>query len=161
MGNSMTAVLVITAASILVYMTAWFIAAQIHSAKAGVPDDLEFKTKSQLALEMVRSARARGIRFAWVGVGAGYGKETDFLSALNDEGEIFMADVHKDQVISIFSRFCLKGQCRPLNQSESCSESRPITSPRRSRFIPIALLYHASRPTVSSKQSNGIYLENQ
>lgn len=72
---------------------------QKRCAKAGVPDDLEFKTKSQLALEMVRSARAWGIRFAWVGIDAGYGKEPAFLSVLNDEGEIFMADVHKDQVI--------------------------------------------------------------
>jgi ABC-type sulfate transport system substrate-binding protein len=30
-----------------------------------------------------------------------------------------------------------------------------MASPRRSRFIPIALLYHASLPTVSSWQSNG------
>lgn len=66
---------------------------------AGVPDDIEFKTKSQLALEMIRSARARRIRFAWVGVDGGYGKEPDFLSALDDDNEVFMADVHKDQLI--------------------------------------------------------------
>ena len=35
---------------------------------AGVPDDIEFKTKSQLALEMIRSSRAKRVRFAWVGV---------------------------------------------------------------------------------------------
>jgi len=67
--------------------------------KAGVPDDIEFKTKSQLAHEIARNARARRIRFAWIGLDGGYGKEPDFLSALEDDGEIFMADVHKDQVI--------------------------------------------------------------
>lgn len=67
--------------------------------KAGVPDDVEFKTKSQLVLEMVRNARDRRIRFAWVGVDGGYGKEPAFLGALEDDGEIFMADVHKDQSI--------------------------------------------------------------
>jgi len=67
--------------------------------KAGVPDEIEFNAKSQLALEMVRNARARRIRFAWVGFDGGYGKEPDFLSALEDDGEIFMADVHKDQTI--------------------------------------------------------------
>jgi len=67
--------------------------------KAGVPDDAEFKTKSQLALEIVHHARSQGIRFAWVGVDGGYGKEPDFLSTLADEGEQFVADVHKDQSI--------------------------------------------------------------
>jgi len=67
--------------------------------KAGVPDDIEFRTKTQLAHEMVRDARARGIRFAWLGFDGGYGKEPDFLNALEDDGEIFMADVHKDQTI--------------------------------------------------------------
>lgn len=67
--------------------------------KAGVPDDIEFKTKSQLVIEMVREARAKGIRYAWVGVDGGYGKEPDFLSILDKDGEVFMADVHKDQHI--------------------------------------------------------------
>ena len=47
---------------------------------------------------MVRNAAQR-IRFAWVGVDGGYGKEPAFLGALEDVGEIFMADVHKDQSI--------------------------------------------------------------
>lgn len=67
--------------------------------KAGVPEDLTFKTKSELALEMILDAMARHIRFAWVGVDGGYGKEPDFLSALDIAGVIFMADVHKDQSI--------------------------------------------------------------
>jgi len=35
--------------------------------------------------------------FEWVGVDAGYGKEPAFLRALEDAGEIFAADVHRDQ----------------------------------------------------------------
>jgi SRSO17 transposase len=55
------------------------------------------RSKSALALEMVRAARARGMRFQWVGVDGGYGKEPGFLRALDDMGEIFVADVHSDQ----------------------------------------------------------------
>ena len=66
---------------------------------AGVPNDVTFKTKSQLALEIVRHARSQGIRFAWVGIDGGYGKEPHFLSSLDDDGEQFVADVHKDQAI--------------------------------------------------------------
>jgi SRSO17 transposase len=55
------------------------------------------RAKTALALEMVRTARARGMRFGWVGVDGGYGKEPAFLRALDEMGETFVADVHCDQ----------------------------------------------------------------
>src|SRR5437868_15881 len=48
---------------------------------------------------MVMQARQNGVRFRWVGVDGGYGKEPGFLRRLEDHGEVFMADVHKDQQI--------------------------------------------------------------
>lgn len=66
---------------------------------AEIPEDARFATKSELALEMVLRQRANGIRFAWVGVDGGYGKDTPLLCALDDEQEVFVADVHKDQMI--------------------------------------------------------------
>ena len=55
------------------------------------------RSKSALALEIVRAAQARGMRFEWVGVDGGYGKEPAFLRALDDMGETFIADIHCDQ----------------------------------------------------------------
>ena len=55
--------------------------------------------RADLALEIVRAARARGMRFAWVGVDGGYGKEPAFLRALDDAGEVFVADVHSTQMV--------------------------------------------------------------
>lgn len=66
---------------------------------AGVPGDVGFKTKSQLALDIIRHTRSLGIRYAWVGVDGGYGKEPQFLNTLDVEDEQFVADVHKDQTI--------------------------------------------------------------
>ena len=68
--------------------------------KAGVPAAMRTLTsKSQHALDIVRQARARQMRFAWVGVDAGYGKEPAFLRALEDMGEEFVADVQSTQRI--------------------------------------------------------------
>ena len=68
--------------------------------KAGVPSALRaFKTKAELALEMVKSLRGRGSRFAWIGVDGGYGKEPAFLRGLEAMNEVFVADIHKDQLI--------------------------------------------------------------
>ncbi len=66
--------------------------------QAGVPESArKSTTKSQHALDIVRQARARGLRFAWVGVDAGYGKEPAFLRAPDDAQEVFVADIHKTQ----------------------------------------------------------------
>jgi FOG: Transposase len=68
--------------------------------KMGIPESCRpFKTKSELALEMVRYQRQQGIKFAWVGADGGYGKEPAFLRGLDDMNEIFVVDVHKDQLI--------------------------------------------------------------
>jgi len=68
--------------------------------KAGVPLAARTLTsKSQHALDIVRQARTRQMRFEWVGVDAGYGKEPAFLRALEDIGEVFVADVHSTQRI--------------------------------------------------------------
>ena len=65
---------------------------------AGIPEAArELTTKTEHALDIVRQARARGMRFAWVGVDAGYGKDPAFLRALDDAKEIFVADVPRDQ----------------------------------------------------------------
>src|SRR5712691_1248023 len=67
---------------------------------AGVPEsERVFKSKADLAFEMVVLARQNGVRFHWVGVDGGYGKEPAFLRRLEDHGEVFVADVHKDQQI--------------------------------------------------------------
>jgi SRSO17 transposase len=70
--------------------------------QAGIPLNARTLTsKSQHALDIVRVARSlsRGMRFAWVGVDAGYGKEPAFLRALDDVNEVFVADVHSTQRI--------------------------------------------------------------
>jgi SRSO17 transposase len=72
----------------------------LRCKKMGIPESFRaFKTKSELALEMVRHQRQQGIQFAWVGADGGYGKEPAFLRGLDDMDEIFVVDVHKDQLI--------------------------------------------------------------
>lgn len=67
---------------------------------AGIPaSEVVLKSKAELALEMVLSARQNGVRFSWVGADGGYGKDPSFLRRLADHGEIFVAEVHKDQQI--------------------------------------------------------------
>jgi SRSO17 transposase len=90
----------------------------------GIPAEArDLKAKSRLALEIVRQARANGVRFAWSGYDAGYGKEPAFLRSLEADGEIFVADVQKTQRVWLERPEIVvsepKGQqkCRPQKQA--------------------------------------------
>lgn len=68
--------------------------------KAGIPAGKEqFKPKTQLALELIQKADAMGVKYAWTGVDAGYGKDPAFLRELDTRNKIFFADVQKTQRI--------------------------------------------------------------
>lgn len=66
--------------------------------KAGVPQECAgFQSKAALALGMVQRARRNGLRFQWVGADSFYGQDPWFLRQLEQSGELFVVDVHKDQ----------------------------------------------------------------
>jgi SRSO17 transposase len=65
--------------------------------RAGVAENERiFRKKTELALEIVRHAREKGLCYGWVGADAGYGKGPKFCFALDDMGETFMVDLHSD-----------------------------------------------------------------
>lgn len=66
--------------------------------EADVPEqEIRFRSKHDLALEMVEHARSLGVRYKWVGADALYGEKPGFLNALEDMGQQFLVDVHKNQ----------------------------------------------------------------
>jgi len=65
--------------------------------RAGVPkDERIFRTKTELALDIVRHSKETGLLYGWVGADAGYGKGPGFCIALDEMGETFMVDLHSD-----------------------------------------------------------------
>lgn len=69
-------------------------------AEAGIPEEARvYRSKTEIALGMIRRARRHGLAFDWVAADGGYGKERWFLDALDDDGERFLIDVHSDQTI--------------------------------------------------------------
>lgn len=68
--------------------------------KAGIPKDCRtFKTKPQLALELVDEAIAAGVQFRYVCADALYGNNPQLLRGLAERGLEFIADVHMNQGI--------------------------------------------------------------
>jgi SRSO17 transposase len=68
--------------------------------QAGVPEErYRHRKKTELALEMIQSARDRKSSHQWVGADGFYGNDPWFLRQLDQMGETFMIDVHADQVV--------------------------------------------------------------
>ncbi len=58
-----------------------------------MPDEVEFQTKPQIALDLIDRAKANGIRvLAWTADEA-YGRNTDFLDGLDKRSEAFVVEV--------------------------------------------------------------------
>jgi SRSO17 transposase len=55
-------------------------------AKVGIPADIAFQAKPQIALEQVRAAVADGIKREFVLADAGYGNDTDFRDGITEIG---------------------------------------------------------------------------
>jgi SRSO17 transposase len=62
--------------------------------EAGVPEDVVFRTKPELAFELICHVGPK-IRHGWVTFDEGYGKDPEFLSGLEDLGERYIGEVPK------------------------------------------------------------------
>jgi SRSO17 transposase len=67
---------------------------------AGIPkSDIVFKTKPQLAIEMIEELEAAGIQYRWVGADSLYGRNYEFRNALQALGKKFVVDIQEDHHI--------------------------------------------------------------
>jgi SRSO17 transposase len=62
---------------------------------AGIPDDMEYRPKSKIALEEVDRAEANGVHLDWITFDEGYGKAPEFLCGLDSRELLFVGEVPK------------------------------------------------------------------
>jgi SRSO17 transposase len=60
---------------------------------AGIPDEVVYRPKWQIALELYDRARAGGMTFDWLTFDEGYGSKPLFLQGLHERGQCFVAEV--------------------------------------------------------------------
>lgn len=61
--------------------------------EAGIPEELPFRSKPQIALDQVKRALGNGLRFDWIGFDEGYGGKPWFLAGLEQMGITFIGEV--------------------------------------------------------------------
>ena len=68
--------------------------------KVGIPaENRIFKTKTGLALEIIKAQRAAGIRFDWINADGLYGNDLSLLSELEKLNELYVIDIHSNKGI--------------------------------------------------------------
>lgn len=67
--------------------------------KAGVPEGVVFRTKPELALEMVADASAAGVPFRWVGGDGVYGDNPTFVQGVRNLDKWYVLDVACDNLV--------------------------------------------------------------
>ena len=65
--------------------------------KAGVPKGVRFRTKAQLAVEMIQQAAAGPLSIRWVTCDDAYGRDGGFRESVADLGLLFVCEVPSDQ----------------------------------------------------------------
>ena len=62
--------------------------------EAGIPEDMVYRPKSEIALELYDRARANGVTFTWLTFDEWYGAKPAFLRGLDDRGQYFVGETH-------------------------------------------------------------------
>ena len=82
--------------------------------KAGIPEEeRRFRTKCELALELVQQARSQGLRFRYICADGGFGSNPALLRDLDEMEEDFIIEVHRDQRIYLENPWPLADPERP------------------------------------------------
>lgn len=63
--------------------------------EAGIPDEMVYRPKSEIALEQYRRAKENGIHFDWLTFDEWYGSKPQLLRALDADNQKFVAEVPK------------------------------------------------------------------
>lgn len=66
---------------------------RVRCRAAGIPDEVVYRPKWKIALELYDQARANGVHFDWLTVDEGYGSKPLFLQGLDKRGQLFVAEV--------------------------------------------------------------------
>lgn len=61
--------------------------------EAGIPDDMVYRSKWEISLELYDRAMAGGMEFDWIGFDEGYGGKPAFLRGMDDRKQPFVGEV--------------------------------------------------------------------
>lgn len=95
-----------------------------------IPDDIEFQTKPQIALDLIDRALTNGVQVAAWTFDELYGRDSKFLDALNERKQVFVAELPSD------TRVWTRKPKRIRRIRAKTGRGRPRSVPRATRRPP-------------------------
>ena len=110
-------------------------------AQAGVPEDVVFRTKPQIALEQLRAARAAAIEAEVVLADAGYGNDTDFRDGVSQIGLPYVVGIQSSTSLwppgmKPLAKKPWSGRGRPTSAIRRDNEHQPISAKQLALDLP-------------------------
>jgi SRSO17 transposase len=111
--------------------------------EAGVPENVVFRTKPELGLEMIRVAVSEGIPFQWVGGDSVYGDSPVFVQGVRELGKWYVLDVSSEAYVWVRQPQFGKpgprgGRAQPKTKAISVAEAVAQLPPTAFRRITVS-----------------------
>jgi SRSO17 transposase len=74
---------------------------RLRCCRAGIPDNVSYRPKTEIALELYDRAVANGVRFEWLTFDEWYGGKPPFMRALTARNQKFVGEIPKDFTVWI------------------------------------------------------------
>ena len=110
-------------------------------AATGIPDDIVFQTKPQIAVEQLRAALAVGIEADVALADAGYGNDTDFRDAITEIGLAYAVGIQSSTSlwppgVEPLPPKPWSGRGRPTSSIRRNSEHQPVSAKQLALGLP-------------------------
>jgi len=122
--------------------------------EAGAPDDVVFRTKPELALEMVRQAVERGLPFRWVTADSVYGNGPTFVQGVRALGRWYVADSSADARVWLTEPEVIAAGTKGP-RGRTTAKPKAATKPERVAEVAARLPARAWRRLVVAEGSQG------
>ena len=127
----------------------------VRRREAGVPEEVVFRTKPELALEMISDACGEGIPFRWVGGDSVYGDNPTFVQGVRALGKWYVLDVTSDAGVWTEQPEVIPPEQRPHRRGRRPIHPLVVGQLQRADEVIAALPKQAWRRLVVAEGSQG------
>ena len=122
--------------------------------EAGVPEAVVFRTKPELAVEMVQQAVERGLPFRWVTADSVYGNSPTFVQGIRGLGKWYVVDTSADARVWLTEPVVIPAGTKGP-RGRATNRPRVATKPERVDEVVARLPVHAWKRIVVAEGSQG------
>lgn len=113
--------------------------------EAGIPDEVVYRPKSEIALELYDRARSNGLQFEWLTFDEWYGVKPQFLRALDQRKQRYVGEIHKHFYAWIKPPRVTRRSYRRGGRGRSKKVPRLVARSRPALHVENLLRYHLGK----------------